>query len=175
MTKKPCRVDQCDKIAHAKGLCHGHYARLRKGMDVDGALRVNYDEQSRCVVDGCGNRPRGKGLCGLHYQRDFNEDSNYSRNYSFKRKYGISLDQFRAKLEAQNYCCAVCARPIQEGNCHIDHDHECCPGGPNAVTCGKCVRGILCKPCNMALGLFGDSIEALQNAIAYISEWRNPR
>jgi hypothetical protein len=31
---------------------------------------------------------------------------------------------------------------------HIDHDHDCCPG---SYTCGKCVRGVLCAPCNRTL------------------------
>ena len=30
-------------------------------------------------------------------------------------------------------------------------------------------RGLLCKQCNSAIGLFGDSIDLLENAISYLA------
>lgn len=39
----------------------------------------------------------------------------------------------------------------------LDHDH----------LTGK-IRGWLCQPCNTALGKFGDNVEGLLNAIAYL-------
>jgi hypothetical protein len=49
----------------------------------------------------------------------------------------------------------------------IDHDHACCPG---RISCGKCIRGLLCNRCNRALGLLGDSIELLKKMIAYLEQ-----
>lgn len=31
-------------------------------------------------------------------------------------------------------------------------------------------RGLLCKECNRALGLFGDNIDTLTNAVLYLKE-----
>ena len=71
-------------------------------------------------------------------------------------KYGITLDEYETLLQSTNGECQVCnqIRPLV-----LDHDHET----------GK-VRGILCAKCNSALGLFGDSVANLKQAIAYLEE-----
>lgn len=53
----------------------------------------------------------------------------------------------------------------------IDHDHSCCPG---EITCGECIRGILCRRCNSGLGLFRDDWRIAQNAMKYLAGIRNP-
>ncbi len=47
----------------------------------------------------------------------------------------------------------------------VDHDHKCCPGGRS---CGKCVRGILCNSCNVALALVNDDMDRLRGLIEYL-------
>jgi hypothetical protein len=47
----------------------------------------------------------------------------------------------------------------------IDHDHGCCPGD---TSCGACVRGLLCKRCNLALGSLSDDLERIAGLIAYL-------
>lgn len=52
--------------------------------------------------------------------------------------------------------CGICSRPL-DGRGTLDHDHET----------GR-VRGLLCRQCNSGLGMFGESIDRLQYAIAYL-------
>ncbi len=48
---------------------------------------------------------------------------------------------------------------------HLDHNHSC---GPAGHWCQKCVRGVLCKGCNAALGMAHESVETLQGMIVYL-------
>lgn len=71
--------------------------------------------------------------------------------YITAQRKGLTLRQYDELLAAQRYRCAGCNNPLGDDTrqIHIDHDHECCSG---QRTCGKCVRGILCRGCNLALG-----------------------
>lgn len=83
------------------------------------------------------------------------------------RRYGVTREQYEA---AQAAGCAICGNT--ERKLHIDHDHTCCPnhGGHGPATCGRCVRGFICGPCNRGLGLFGDNVRALLRAAEYLNE-----
>ncbi len=58
---------------------------------------------------------------------------------------------YESKLAGQEAHCALCPRQREEnGNrLAIDHDHRCCAG---SGSCGKCLRGLLCRRCNLRLG-----------------------
>lgn len=79
--------------------------------------------------------------------------------------YGVTQERFEQMLADQNGC-AICHRtePTDKG-WQVDHDHGCCPG---FRSCGECVRGVLCAPCNVGLGAFGDDPERLAAAAAYL-------
>ena len=58
---------------------------------------------------------------------------------------------FDLLLEAQQHACGMCHEPFEERQLiHVDHDHACCRGKNRS--CGKCIRGLLCHTCNIALG-----------------------
>lgn len=90
-----------------------------------------------------------------------------TRGYSLKKRYGMTNQQFDERLAKQGGGCAACGVTEMVGKWwHVDHDHACCP--TNARSCGRCIRGILCHPCNTALGSAGDSIERLEQLINYL-------
>lgn len=62
-------------------------------------------------------------------------------------------------IEAQGGKCATCERPIPPAGRtrHVDHNH----------TTGR-IRGILCQPCNVALGHLQENPDTLRRMIAYL-------
>lgn len=69
--------------------------------------------------------------------------------------------------------CLICESRTPKGkNWHVDHDHSCCPG---PVTCGRCIRAVLCSECNTGLGKFQDDPKILEKAAAYVEYFRTER
>jgi hypothetical protein len=64
------------------------------------------------------------------------------RKKHFKRKYGITVEQYNQMLLTQNNTCKICKNICKSGkNLAVDHCHAT----------GK-VRGLLCATCNVNLG-----------------------
>jgi hypothetical protein len=78
------------------------------------------------------------------------------------RHHGLTLDQYHARVEAQDFLCALCGEePMPFRGCydgfHIDHDHRT----------GK-IRGLLCAHCNMAVGLLDESPARAERVAVYL-------
>ncbi len=72
--------------------------------------------------------------------------------------FGLSAEDYDRMLQEQNGVCAICGQECATGNrLAVDHDH----------TTGK-IRGLLCKNCNTAIGLFKENEEYMVNAIEYL-------
>jgi hypothetical protein len=97
---------------------------------------------------------------------------NIERVRDSKRRlwYKLTTPEWEVKFESQGRCCAICkSLEPHDKNWNTDHDHACCPTNR---TCGKCIRSILCGPCNLGLGGFQDTPEWLRAAADYIEFWR---
>jgi len=93
------------------------------------------------------------------YQRTYRAENpdkvrEWNKRHNLRGKYGLSEQEFHEMLIAQDGLCGVC---YSEPATDIDHDHE-----------EGTVRGLLCNPCNLALGLFRDDIERLNGAVLYL-------
>lgn len=85
-----------------------------------------------------------------------------SRRTTLKRHWGLTEGEYAELLADQDACCAICGRHESEasrGRLHLDHCHET----------GR-IRGLLCSPCNIAIGMFRESRDALAAAIKYLSD-----
>ncbi len=67
METKLCSIPGCGAKHSAKGLCHRHYYRAKRGSPMDAPPRE--DRPTTCVVPGCDSAVRGGDMCSLHYQR----------------------------------------------------------------------------------------------------------
>lgn len=108
-----------------------------------------------CKECACANSRR-------HHARRMTFDVQYKdnkRNSYILNTHGITSKEYEAKLEAQNYTCAICkVRLLARGHgTHLDHSHKT----------GE-IRAMLCTNCNRGLGHFKDSTVILQNAIIYL-------
>lgn len=89
------------------------------------------------------------------------------KRIDLKKRFGITLEEFNAMLESQNFVCKICGLPesIKDyrtktiRHLAVDHCHKT-----------KKVRGLLCSNCNRAIGLLQDSPKILQSALDYVSK-----
>lgn len=101
------------------------------------------------------------------YMREFRiKNPDACKRSDLKKKYGISFEYWNELKQKQNNTCAICKQPElsldhrtkQVRNLAVDHNHDT----------GQ-VRGLLCKRCNTAIGLFEDNVDLLAKAISYLS------
>lgn len=87
------------------------------------------------------------------------------REQFLRKKYGVSVKWYEAKLSEQNGVCAICHEPettTRRGTgfprqLAVDHCHST-----------NSLRDLLCTNCNNGLGSFKDSPELLRKAIDYL-------
>jgi hypothetical protein len=103
------------------------------------------------------------------YWRDKEKNASKRLDARLQRRYGITKAEYDKQLAKQGGVCAICKGPEGGGRLMcVDHDHAHCPGLP---ACAMCVRGLLCKTCNLLLGAAKDRCTVLRAAIAYLAFW----
>ncbi len=82
--------------------------------------------------------------------------SKQSYKSRIKKSYKIDIEQKNKLQEMQGGVCGICLQPAP--TLCVDHDHST----------GE-VRGLLCHSCNRGLGLLGDNVHSLTQAIKYLN------
>lgn len=78
----------------------------------------------------------------------------YLRESNLRNLYHLTAEQYSMLFVRQANLCPCGVLLTEEVIPNVDHNHSCCPG---RKSCGKCVRGILCRRCNRVLGLLNEN------------------
>lgn len=112
-----------------------------------------YRELTRKYAEA--NREKINATSRQWYEDNRQRAAETTRRNKLKR-YGLTIEQFEAMLVEQQGCCLICTEEMDPPA--VDHNHST----------GE-VRGLLCRPCNSALGLLRDDPEVLARAIEYLT------
>ena len=189
MKKKKCTM--CGK---SKPLTHAEFATEREKIDSRG-----YVEKSRWCSQ-CRQCRRDQSKARLAKRTDKQRFETYlkQKHNSLLLKYGITLEWYKKQFAKQNNKCAICevafpntltfngwtkygakrmrwdinkstprnAHPNtgskhNVGALYVDHHHKT----------GK-ARGLLCRNCNLAYGLMGESTKNIRSLLAYDLQYK---
>lgn len=193
-----CSIQNCLNKAHARTWCRKHYARWE--CTGDPMMKKTHEQLSEShskseydpitdtkICTECKVRKslsefnQGEGVkntiskcrectstLAIVARHALSEDRKLA---AYIRKYGLTVDDYKAMLKAQNYVCAICKRPEQRRarsgaitRLVVDHDHET----------GK-VRALLCFKCNVGVGAFSDDIEIVEEVFKYLLSHQDRR
>lgn len=115
--------------------------------------------QKFCKEPACAARRdqerRQKWREGKAAENDWGTPYAYQQDWALRKKYGITLNEWLAMVDAADGKCEICGEA--EDTLCVDHDHDT----------GQ-VRGVLCRKCNRSIGQLGDTAEHLRAALRYL-------
>ena len=114
---------------------------------------------------------RAREAVNKYVNHKYKTDPDFRKRRNRRRvvmKYGMKPKDYERILAEQNNACAICKTPHIDENgkrLSVDHNHLLGTGA---------VRGLLCNPCNMGLGMFKDSPTILLAAFIYLENQNEP-
>lgn len=67
MTKNKCNIPGCERTnIAAHGVCHTHYARMRRHGTYDDPY---YQKEHECMIKGCTDPAKARNMCHKHHFR----------------------------------------------------------------------------------------------------------
>ena len=83
--------------------------------------------------------------------------------YSLNLRYGLGADKhYDYKLREQYECCAICGRNKSEFDYNLGLDHNHSTGQ---------LRGVLCRHCNVVIGILETKSDIVQSALQYLEKY----
>jgi hypothetical protein len=176
MGKRTCSKGDCREPTEARGLCKKHYGdAYRNGtlpprqmvLGIHSLSNVDRDASvADCAV--CGPQvPIRIVRSGMQCRVKRREGSRGRVRAStpevrhrdkLRTKYGLTPDDYAHMVITQDGRCAICGAPFEGPySAHVDHDHAS----------GR-IRGLLCRPCNIALGFLRDNPAVATAAARYL-------
>ena len=147
------------QIAHREEIrayCLAH-REVRRAQSLSYAIAHREETRAKQNAYNASHREEAKKKTRAYYKAH----PGVRRKIHLKSAYGLSPETFQRLLANQGGVCAICGKAdwSSHGPC-VDHDHAT----------GK-VRGILCNPCNTALGLINDDLDVLQAMNDYLHKF----
>lgn len=144
----------CGKCGESKGL-EAFYAEARAADGLRGHCKACDAERRRDW------RARNNDHERAYRRKYYAGNRDRIRGHQRQAKYGLAPDAYQELVRQQDGRCAVCGTS-DTGAVHkqalcVDHNHET-----------GAVRGLLCDPCNRAIGLLGDSPDRIFAAALYL-------
>lgn len=154
-------IEQVTAKKYCSSLCQGRTHRANRqrraaeltskfctGCQVDKPI----DEYSKPWAHYC--RPCAAARAKEHYAGRGGADYSYAR--ALRRFYGMTMEEYTARLEAQGGRCAIC-RAKSAQRLHVDHSHQT-----------GAIRDLLCEWCNHAIGKARDDPARLRAMADYL-------
>lgn len=103
---------------------------------------------------------RGKAAHAAEMKEWRKRNPRAAKNADLKKSFGITIDEYERMLAQQDGRCAACKGEPGARALAVDHCHE-----------SGLVRGLLCHPCNTALGLLRECPSRMNALKDYIKNF----
>ena len=145
-----------------KQIAEAQAARRKLNPEKSVAYTLKYREKDRARYAAAD--PKVRALVRKNYY-ERNKQTILERHR--ENNYNVSPARYAELLLLQGGCCAICGVHYTKTTFpfSVDHDHSCCDGD---FSCGECVRGLLCRRCNVGIGNLMDNVVNLRRAITYL-------
>lgn len=165
MSERTCGHPECDRTLrkdNKSGFCQHHHDHARRGRHQDPeqkAYHKKYNNENRARIAEQNRQLRLAQVAA---------DPKFERRRHLWEAYGMTLEDYDARVAAHDGKCPICRCAFSEENFNaanypvVDHDHKT-----------GLVRDVICRKCNGGLGMFGDDIEIITQAAAYLKGYQS--